>query len=295
MQVTQNLSDLRVARAALRGSTGLVPTMGALHAGHMALVEQARAANDGVIATIFVNPTQFGPDEDLSSYPRSLENDLEKLAAADVDLVFVPTPDVMYARDFQTYIDVERVSQRLEGAHRPDHFRGVATVVAKLFNLTQPQRAYFGQKDAQQVVVIRRMVHDLNMPVKIVVVPTAREADGLALSSRNAYLTEAERQRATVLSRALDVAAAQYEAGERTPDALRDAMWAVLRAEPTAQVDYVSVADAVTLEELNEASQEPMLASLAVQIGEPRLLDNRLLPAHLNTVDGLTAHLGALS
>jgi pantoate--beta-alanine ligase len=295
MQVTRTVDDLRAARSMLHGRVGLVPTMGALHAGHMALVEQARAANDAVIATLFVNPTQFGPDEDLSSYPRTLESDLQKLAAAGVDLVFTPTPQVMYPAGFQTYVNVGQVAQPLEGAHRPGHFRGVATVVAKLFNLTQPQRAYFGQKDAQQVVVIRRVVSDLNLPVEVVAVPTVREADGLALSSRNAYLTAEQREAATVLSRALDAAAEQYAAGKRHPDALRDAMWTMLRAEPLARVDYVSAADAVTLAELDAPTEGPVLVSLTVQIGQPRLLDNRLLPAYLNTVEGLTTHLGAVS
>lgn len=294
MQVVDTLSDLRTARANLTGTVGLVPTMGALHAGHMALVRQARTDCDAVITTIFVNPTQFGPDEDLASYPRSLSDDLDQLRKAGVDLVFTPTHQVMYPPRFQTWVHVEDVSRGLEGAHRPGHFRGVATVVAKLFNQTTPHRAYFGQKDAQQVVVIRQMAHDLNFPVQIIPVPTVREPDGLARSSRNAYLSPTERQAATVLSRALRTAADRVRAGETNPDTLRHAMRTVLAKQPLAQVDYVSIADPLTLQELEKpfSPNTPILASLTVKIGKPRLLDNMLLPAHLNTLGGLTAHLG---
>ncbi|MEO1441315.1 MAG: pantoate--beta-alanine ligase, partial [Chloroflexota bacterium] len=210
MKVIQTISDLRTARAALGDDVGVVTTMGALHAGHMALVKQARFDNERVLVTIFVNPTQFGPDEDLGSYPRTLERDLQLLETAGVDVVFTPTPELMYPDGYQTYVDVENVSQRLEGIHRDGHFRGVATVVSKLFNMTQPARAYFGQKDAQQVVVIRRMVRDLNFPVDVIVVPTIREDDGLAMSSRNAYLSPQEREAATVLYRSLQAAATLY-------------------------------------------------------------------------------------
>ncbi|MEL7235459.1 MAG: pantoate--beta-alanine ligase, partial [Chloroflexota bacterium] len=221
MKVIQTISDLRTARAALGDDVGVVTTMGALHAGHMALVKQARFDNERVLVTIFVNPTQFGPDEDLGSYPRTLERDLQLLETAGVDVVFTPTPELMYPDGYQTYVDVENVSQRLEGIHRDGHFRGVATVVSKLFNMTQPARAYFGQKDAQQVVVIRRMVRDLNFPVDVIVVPTIREDDGLAMSSRNAYLSPQEREAATVLYRSLQAAATLYDNSERHPEKLR--------------------------------------------------------------------------
>ena len=203
MQTLTTLADLRRARQPLTGTFGLVPTMGFLHAGHLSLVKLARAECDHVGVSIFVNPTQFGPNEDLSAYPRDLARDLGLLEPLGVDLVWTPTPEEMYPDGFQTWVNVEQVTAPLEGKHRPGHFRGVTTVVAKLFNAFTPQRAYFGQKDAQQVVVIRRMVRDLNFPVEIVVGPIVREPDGLALSSRNVYLSPPERQAATVLHRAL--------------------------------------------------------------------------------------------
>ena len=292
MQIIDRLSDLRQARRDLMGRVGLVPTMGALHQGHMSLVDAARADNDSVIATIFVNPTQFAANEDLSAYPRDLDGDLAKFEAAGVDIVFTPTPAMMYPDGFQTYITVEQVTQGLEGAHRPGHFRGVTTIVSKLFNLTQPTTAYFGQKDAQQVVVIRRMVADLNFPLEIAVIPTQREADGLAMSSRNVYLTHAERQSATVLNRALVAAGEAYEQGERAPDVLLSVMQDVVSMDALAKPEYFSVADAMTLQEMDKPAETPLLLSLTVQIGKPRLLDNRLLPIALNTREGLTATLG---
>jgi pantoate--beta-alanine ligase len=291
MQVVETIADLRAARGVLQGSVGLVTTMGALHAGHLALVEQARRDHDHVIATIFVNPTQFSPDEDLDAYPRDLSGDMEKLRAAGVDLIFTPTPDLMYPSGYQTYVTVEQVTQGLEGGQRPGHFRGVATIVTKLLNLTQPHAAYFGQKDAQQVVVIRRLVADLNIPVAIIVCPTMREADGLAMSSRNAYLSEDERQSATVLYRALQAAGVRYESGERDPDALIRAALDVLAQQLQTMPDYVSVVDARTLLP-PDRDDAPLLFSLAAQVGTPRLLDNCLLPLSLNTRDGLTATLG---
>jgi pantoate--beta-alanine ligase len=293
MQVVETVSELRQARAKLRGSVGLVTTMGALHAGHMALVETARAENDSLMATIFVNPTQFGPNEDLAAYPRDLPHDLGLLEVAGVDLVFTPSPDVIYPAGYQTYVTVEQVTQGLEGAHRPGHFRGVATVVAKLFNLAQANRAYFGQKDAQQVAVIRRMAQDLNFPVDVIVCPTVREADGLALSSRNVYLTPEQRKAATALSQSLLAAAHAYEQGGRDPQVLTRTMREVLDAEPLAETEYVSAALAATLEEVTTATDELLLMSLAVRVGRTRLIDNLLLPASLNTREGLAA-LGAI-
>ncbi len=277
MQIVDDIVALRVARAGLTGSVGLVPTMGALHAGHLALVQQAVAENDTVIATIFVNPTQFNNPDDLDVYPRDLQQDVAMLVDAGVDIVFTPTPEIMYPPGFQTYVIVENVTQGLEGAQRPGHFRGVATVVAKLLNLTQPDRAYFGQKDAQQVAVIRQMVVDLNFPLAIVVCPTAREADGLALSSRNRHLSPDQRKAAPVLYRALQATEQAFAAGVYNPNELRGKMQAVLAAEPLAQVDYVSVADAQTLQELSAPIERPALVSLAVTIGHTRLIDNTIL------------------
>lgn len=281
MQAVDSIDGLRAARAQLSGAVGLIPTMGALHAGHLALVARARAENDSVIVTIFVNPLQFGPTEDFTAYPRDLPGDFALLEQAGVDLVFTPTPDLMYPPDFQTYVEVTGVSQGLEGEHRPGHFRGVATVVAKLFNLAQPQRAYFGQKDAQQAAVIRRMADDLNFPLEVVVCSIVRDHDGLALSSRNAYLTPEQRQAAPVLYRALRAAAKAYASGERDSEALRRTMRATLAAEPLAQPEYVSAADADTLAECDGPLTGRILLSLAVRIGRTRLIDNCLLPDEL--------------
>ncbi len=278
MQVVDTLEGLRTARKSLAGRVGLVPTMGALHAGHLSLVERAQAENDSVLVTIFVNPTQFAANEDLARYPRDLPRDLAMLRDASVDLVFAPTPELMYPPGFQTFVEVTGVSTGLEGDHRPNHFRGVATVVAKLFNLTQPARAYFGQKDAQQVAVIKQMACDLNFPLEIVVCPTVREPDGLAMSSRNAYLTPVQRQVASVLYRALTTGRAAYAAGERAPERLRQTMLDVLQSEPLVTPEYVSVADAGTLRELDESLVRPALLSMAVRIGKTRLIDNVLLP-----------------
>lgn len=294
MRVVDKITDLRDARRTLVGRVGLVPTMGALHEGHLALVREARADNDNVITTIFVNPTQFGPGEDLEAYPRDLDGDLAKLEAVGVDVVFTPTPALMYPPGYQTHVTVEEVTHGLEGERRPGHFRGVTTVVAKLFNLTQPDMAYFGQKDAQQVVVLRRMVADLNFPLEVVVVPTVREEDGLAMSSRNAYLTPDERAAAPVLNRALQAAGEAYASGERNPQVLRDAIQHVLASEALAEVEYVSVADASTLAELDIMSEKPILCSLVVRFGRARLLDNRVLPLALNDRAGLSVALGAV-
>lgn len=294
MIVVRTIEELRRERARIIGRLGLVPTMGYLHEGHLALVSQARAECDVVGATIFVNPTQFGPNEDLASYPRDLDRDLTMLETAGVSLVFIPAVDVIYPLGFQTYVNVENVTQRLEGAVRPGHFRGVATVVAKLFNLVQPDAAFFGQKDAQQVVVIRRMVGDLNFPVDIIVCPIVRENDGLALSSRNVYLQPAERQAATVLSQALRGAGAAYDAGERNPYRLREIVKSLIAAEMLAELDYVSLAYAHDLSECEEPTDLPLLLSVAARVGRPRLIDNCLLPLSLNTREGASHVLGAV-
>jgi pantoate--beta-alanine ligase len=276
MQVFTTIAEFRAARRELSptSSLGLVPTMGYLHDGHLALVKRARHENTHVAASIFVNPTQFGPNEDFTSYPRNEQQDLELFQSAGVDLVFMPSVEEIYPADFQTYVEVMQVSQGLEGAHRPGHFRGVATVVSKLFNIIAPHRAYFGQKDAQQVAVIQRMVRDLAIPVEIVVVPTIRAEDGLALSSRNSYLTAEQRTAAPVLYRALTAAQQQYALGVRDPELLRRTMLATLGREPLAQVEYVSVADAESLAELTVPTDAPLLLSMAVRIGKTRLIDN---------------------
>jgi pantoate--beta-alanine ligase len=276
MQTTHSLSELRKMRAAMEGTFGLVPTMGALHRGHISLVERAKAECRHVGASIFVNPTQFGPAEDFGNYPRMLQKDLDLLEQAGVDLVWTPAAELIYPAGFQTWITVDEVSAPLEGKCRPGHFRGVATIVAILFNSFNPDRAYFGQKDAQQFAVLKRMVQDLHFPIQIVACPTVRESDGLALSSRNAYLNAAERQAAVVLYRALSTAREKYENGERDAEALRAAMRAAIRAEPLAYEQYISAADPETLCELQEIDGNVLL-SLAVRIGKARLIDNLLL------------------
>jgi pantoate--beta-alanine ligase len=276
MNVVRMVDEVRRIRGQRAGSWGLVPTMGFLHAGHISLVERAGIENDSVGVSIFVNPTQFGPTEDLAAYPRDLDRDLQLLEQAGADLVWVPDVGEVYPPDHQTFVVVEGVTRPLEGAARPTHFRGVTTIVAKLFNVFQPNRAYFGQKDAQQAVVIRQMVRDLNFPIDLVVCPTVREPDGLAMSSRNSYLTSEQRAAATVLHRALSAARAGWESGERDGEHLRLLMRKVLDAEPLARTDYVSAADPITLEELGIASRGALL-SMAVRIGRARLIDNLLL------------------
>lgn len=276
MRVIRTVGELRALRRALPGDVGFVPTMGYLHEGHLSLVRAARAENAHAIVSVFVNPTQFGPGEDYERYPRDEERDLALLQAEQVDAAFVPPVEEIYPAGDATFVEVAHLTERLEGAHRPGHFRGVTTVVAKLLNIVQPRRAYFGQKDAQQLLVVRRMVRDLHLDVEIVGLPTVREPDGLALSSRNAYLTPKEREAALVLFRALRRAEELFAAGERGGEALRAAMREVIAREPLARVDYVSVADAESLEEL-ERIEGPALASLAVRIGGTRLIDNVIL------------------
>jgi pantoate--beta-alanine ligase len=276
MRVVETLDELWEAREELPETLGLVPTMGYLHEGHLSLVKAARDECASVVVSIFVNPTQFGPGEDLDTYPRDTPRDLKLLEAADTDLVWIPTPEVMYPEDYQTWVEVERVTQPLEGAMRPGHFRGVTTVVTKLFTAVQPHKAYFGQKDAQQVAVIQQMTRDLNFPIEIVVCPTVRERDGLAMSSRNVKLGEAERKAAAVLYRALQAAKKAYEGGERDGNALRGVMDKTIQEEPLAKVQYVSCADRTTLQELDEV-KEGALLSMAVYVGKTRLIDNMIL------------------
>jgi pantoate--beta-alanine ligase len=276
LTIVKTISEIRASRQKLSGSVGFVPTMGYLHEGHLALVKQARIENSAVIVSIYVNPTQFGPKEDFDAYPRELDRDLELLRGEGVDIVFIPSDEEMYPPEFSSWVDVEKVTERLEGASRLGHFRGVATVVAKLFNIVQPTKAYFGQKDAQQAVVIKRMVADLNVGIEIVVVPTVRESDGLAMSSRNIYLSPEERQAATILFKALTLARQLRQGGEKDAGKIRRQMTSLIQKEPLAQIDYVSIADAETLEELNLIDR-PALTSLAVRIGKTRLIDNMLL------------------
>jgi pantoate--beta-alanine ligase len=247
--------------------------MGYLHAGHLSLVRQARQDNDRVGVSIFVNPTQFNDVKDLERYPRNLEGDLALLQAEGVDLVWTPSPEIVYPPGYQTYVAVEAVTQPLEGSARPGHFRGVATVVAKLFNVFQPQRAYFGQKDAQQVAVIMRMVADLNFNLDVVVGPTMRESDGLAMSSRNANLSAKARAQATCLYQALTAAQASYQAGERNAEPLRERMRSIISRASLAKIDYVSVADRDSLQELDVIDHGALL-SMAVFVGGIRLIDN---------------------
>ncbi len=275
MKVIHTIAEMRAARGGVP-DLGLVPTMGYLHDGHLSLVRRAKAESTAVAVSIFVNPTQFGPNEDLSRYPRNLPRDLGLLEAAGVDLVFVPDAAEIYPPGFDTRVEVGGVTEVLEGAVRPGHFAGVATVVAKLFNVVQPTRAYFGQKDAQQSVVIRKLVCDLDLPVEVIVAPTVREADGLALSSRNSYLTPEQRAAAAVIFRALGASRALFDAGERDAEILREVMRRTLAREPQVRIDYVSVADPASLEELARIEHRA-LASMAVRLGATRLIDNLVL------------------
>ncbi len=276
MQLIESIAELRRARAALTGSVGFVPTMGALHRGHLELVHRAASEQQHVVASIFVNPTQFGANEDFARYPRDLARDLAALADTRVSLVFVPPVTEMYPADATTRIDVGPIAERLEGAHRPGHFTGVATVVAKLCHIVTPDALYLGQKDVQQTLVIRRMVRDLDLPVRVVVCPTVREPDGLALSSRNAYLSPAERALAPALFAALDAVARCFAAGEHDADTLRELIRQRLAASPALVVDYISVADPVALREL-DGLVEHAVVSLAATIGRTRLIDNIVL------------------
>jgi pantoate--beta-alanine ligase len=275
--VVRTRAELREARAALPGPLGFVPTMGALHEGHASLVRRAREDCASVAASIFVNPTQFGANEDLSRYPRDEAGDLALLESLGADLVFVPNVEEIYPPGASFSVDVGSLGEVLEGAARPGHFRGVATVVSILFNLVAPDRAFFGQKDGQQSVVIRRLVRDLGMPVEVVVCPTVRESDGLAMSSRNRYLTDQERGQAPILNRALQAAALALASGDRSGDSLRQFMRDELAAATLGDVDYVSVADTETLQELDVVDR-PALASLAVRFPSARLIDCQPLP-----------------
>jgi pantoate--beta-alanine ligase len=276
MKTVITLPELHQALAALDRPLGFVPTMGFLHEGHLSLVKKAKDQNATVAVSIFANPTQFAPGEDLESYPRDIDRDLELLSAVGADLVWMPTEEVMYPAGFQTWVEVDELTKLLEGSYRPTHFRGVTTVVAKLFNAVGPERAYFGQKDAQQAAVLQQMVKDLNYPIEMVICPIVREADGLALSSRNTYLDTQQRQAARCLSRGLFKAREAFQDGERAAEKLRAIVRSEVERETLADLQYVSCADPKTLREL-EGKVERCLISMAVYVGKTRLIDNILL------------------
>jgi pantoate--beta-alanine ligase len=280
MRIAPTIAEVRSAVAALRaqGKTiGLVPTMGALHEGHLSLVRAARAACDATVATIFVNPTQFGPNEDFSKYPRTFEADCELLRSEGVDLLFAPAVDEMYPPGATTFVDVDEIQDRLDGQSRPGHFRGVATVCAKLFHIVAPQKAFFGQKDAAQVAVLRRMVRDLNFDLELVVCPTVREPDGLAMSSRNRYLSEENRAQALILHRTLRHIEARIEIGETSTAELIRTGLGVMAEDPDARLDYLRIVDPDTLEDLRDVEKGALIA-VAAWIGPARLIDNVLIP-----------------
>ncbi|HJM76595.1 MAG TPA: pantoate--beta-alanine ligase [Dehalococcoidia bacterium] len=281
MQVVRTVAELRELRSQVTSPVGLVPTMGALHDGHVSLVQQAREQCATVIASLFVNPTQFGPDEDFERYPRDEQRDLALFEQAGTDIVFMPSVEEMYLEGDVTVVTLTGVSERLEGGHRPGHFDGVATVVTKLFNQVQPDRAYFGQKDAQQLLMIRTFTRDLHLPIEIVGCRTVREPDGLALSSRNVYLSDQERTQALALSRGLKRACAAYAAGLRDAGQIRALVHDQVDAQPLADIDYISLAHPGTLVELagdiDESAEGTALLSLAVRVGTTRLIDNVVL------------------
>jgi pantoate--beta-alanine ligase len=280
-RVQRMMSVARDLRAQGR-TIGLVPTMGALHEGHLSLMDQARELSDVIITSVFVNPAQFSAGEDLNRYPRDLARDAELAFTRSVDYIFAPSPDDMYPNGFTTYVVVEGLSDTLEGASRPGHFRGVTTVVNKLFNIIHPNFAFFGRKDAQQVILVKRMVRDLAMDIEIIVSPIVREEDGLALSSRNVYLSADERKAAIVLRRALEKCRQSYQGGERDTSRLKSAMKIIVEAEPLARLDYVAITDTNTLNPVESIPfVRPTLVSMAVFIGDTRLIDNIVLNGEL--------------
>ena len=276
MKIVKTIADFRRLRPKLTAPLGFVPTMGYLHEGHLALVRQARAENPTVAVSIFVNPTQFGPKEDFARYPRDPERDLALLEKEGADIVFMPSAEEIYPPNFNSWVEVGKITEKLEGAARPGHFRGVATVVARLFDIVRPDKAYFGQKDAQQLLVIKKMASDLDMSIEIIAVPTVREPDGLAMSSRNTYLNAEERKQAVVLYQALTLAQRLYADGEKDAKAILKQMTALIRKQPLADIEYISIADAETLDELDRV-KPPALISMAVRLGKTRLIDNVVL------------------
>jgi pantoate--beta-alanine ligase len=276
MEVIETVAGMREWRRRITGTVGFVPTMGYLHEGHISLVRRAKEENSSVVVSIFVNPTQFGPREDFKNYPRNTKRDLAVLEPL-TDAVFMPSAPEMYPERYDTWVEVKDITGQLEGTERPGHFRGVSTVVTKLFNIVQPAKAYFGQKDAQQLLVIKKMVADLNMDLEVVACPTVREADGLAMSSRNTYLTPEQRKAAPVLYKALTLAQEMWAKGEKDPGEIRQEMKALVDKEPLADIHYISIADTVTLNEYLHRMKKPALVSMAVKIGKTRLIDNIML------------------
>ena len=280
MRIINSIAEMQIAARELRasGTLGLVPTMGALHAGHLSLIDAAKRDCAHVAVSIFVNPLQFGPNEDFGRYPRTFDADCAALSAAGVDVLFAPAAETLTPAAATTFIEVAGISDRLDGASRPGHFRGVATIVAKLFHIVAPHRACFGQKDAAQLAVLRAMVRDLNFPVEIVACPIVREPDGLALSSRNRYLTPEQRSSATILHRALTAAADLHSQGERSSHALSSIMLQAFATEPSVKVEYAAVVDPGTLLPLADAARGALIA-VAAHLGETRLIDNHLIGA----------------
>lgn len=279
MILINSIQEMKSLRSKTQGTLGFIPTMGYLHEGHISLVQQSVKDNDSTVVSIYVNPTQFGPNEDFQSYPRDLERDLKLLENEHTDIVFFPSNDEMYPDDYYdycTWVDVEKITERLEGEIRPGHFRGVATIVTKLFNIVQPDKAYFGQKDAQQALVIQRMVKDLNMNLEVIIMPTLREKGGLAMSSRNTYLNPEEREAATILYKALSLAKQLKEQGETGSTNIKNQMESMIKGEPLAKLEYISIADTQTLKELSTLNRQS-LVSMAVRFGKTRLIDNIII------------------
>jgi pantoate--beta-alanine ligase len=276
METADSITRMKAWRRGVFGSVGFVPTMGYLHEGHISLVKQSRKENDVTAVSIFVNPTQFGPKEDFKTYPRDTDRDLRLLKEVGTDVVFMPSAEEMYPPNYSTWVDVEKLTSRLEGEVRPGHFRGVTTVVNKLFNIVEPTRSYFGQKDAQQALVLRKMAVDLNMNLEVIVLPTVREPDGLAMSSRNVYLDEKQRKAAVILYKSLTMAAGLRKKGEKDAAKIRQKMTELIKSEPLGTIDYISIADTATLDELEEIKGEA-LVSLAVRFGRTRLIDNFII------------------
>jgi pantoate--beta-alanine ligase len=276
MKIAKTIKQMKQIRRKLEEPLGFVPTMGYLHEGHISLVRKANAENKSVVVSIFVNPTQFSPKEDLSKYPRDLNRDLSMLEKAGVDLVFFPSERLMYPPGYDTWVTVDNLTKPLEGSARPTHFRGVTTIVNKLFNIVEPTNAYFGQKDAQQALVLKKMVIDLNMNLNVIICPIVRESDGLAMSSRNVYLTPEQRKSATVLHKSLMLAKKLYDKGERDSAKILGDMTALIDKEPLAKIDYISINDTKTLKELKTIKKSALL-SMVVKYGNTRLIDNIIL------------------
>jgi pantoate--beta-alanine ligase len=275
MKVVETIAEMRQIRKKMAGSVGFVPTMGFLHEGHISLVKRAKDENLSVVVSIFVNPTQFGPKEDYKHYPRNTKRDLAMLEPL-ADVVFMPSPEEMYPEKYDSWVEVKDITDRLEGEIRPGHFKGVTTIVNKLFNIVEPTKSYFGQKDAQQVAVIKKMVKDLNMNLEVVVCPTIRENDGLAMSSRNTYLNQEQRRAAAILYRALTLARELSTQGEKDAGVIRREMTEVIEKEPLATIEYISIADNETLKETYRIKL-PALVSMAAKVGKTRLIDNIVL------------------